>query len=52
MEFPIKKYKQQPAHIRFLIKFWQSINEELLKIECLIILSQYFGNFTQEYCVA
>ena len=30
------------------MKFWQSINEEVLKIEYLIILSQYFGNFTQE----
>ena len=34
-----------------LIKFWQAINEELLKIEYLIILSQYFGNFTQEFFV-
>ena len=33
------------------IKFWQSINEELLKIEYLIILSQYFVNFTQEFFV-
>ena len=32
-----------------LIKFWQSINEEVLKIEYLIILSQYFGNFTQDF---
>ena len=51
MEFPIKKYKQQPEHIRFLIKFWQSINEEVLKIEYLIIFSQYFGNFTQDFFV-
>ena len=29
-----------------LIKFWQNINEELLKIEYLVILSQYFVNFT------
>ena len=49
MEFPIKKYKQQPAHIRF--KSWQSINEKVLKIEYLIILSQYFGDFTQEFFV-
>ena len=34
---------------KVLIKFWQSINEELLKIEYLIIFSQYFGNFTQEF---
>ena len=35
-----------------LIKFWQSINEELLKIEYLnIILSQYSGHFTQEFFV-
>ena len=47
MEFPVKKYKQQPAHI--LIKFWQSINEELLKIKYLIILTKYFGSFTQEF---
>ena len=27
------------------------MNEEILKIEYLIILSQYFGNFTQEFLV-
>ena len=36
---------------KVLIKFWQNINEELLKIEYLIILSQYFENFTQEFFV-
>ena len=33
------------------IKFWQNISEELFKIEYLIILSQYFGNITQEFFV-
>ena len=32
-----------------LIKFWQSINEEVLKIEYLIIFSRYFGNFTRDF---
>ena len=36
---------------KVLIKFWQSINEELLKIEYLIIPSKYFGSFTQEFFV-
>ena len=36
---------------KVLIKFWKNINEALLKIEYLIILSQYFGNFTQEFFV-
>ena len=31
---------------KVLIKFWQNVNEELLMTEYLIILSQYFGNFT------
>ena len=48
MGFPIKKYKHN-QHNEVLIKFWQNINEELLKIEYLIILSQYFGIFTQEF---
>ena len=30
---------------------WGAFNEELLKIEYLIILSQYFGNRTQEFFV-
>ena len=34
---------------KVLIKFWQSINEEVLKIEYFIIFSQYFGNFTQHF---
>ena len=48
---PFKKYKQHPAHNKVFIKFWQSINEEVLKIEYLIIFSQYFGNFTQDFLV-
>ena len=36
---------------KVLIKVWQSINKELLKIEYLIIFSQYFANFTQEFFV-
>ena len=51
MGFPIKKYKQQPAHIRFQLNSGKNINEELFKTEYLIILSQYFGNFTQEFFV-
>ena len=51
MEFPIKKYKQQPSTHKVFINFWQSINGKLLKIEYLIILSQYFGTFTQEFFV-
>ena len=51
MEFPVKKYKQEPAH-KVLIKFWQNINEELLKIEYLIILSQYFGNFNKDFLLS
>ena len=34
---------------KVLIKFWQSINEELLKIKYLIIPTKYFGSFTQEF---
>ena len=33
------------------IKFWKNINEEILKMEYLISLRQYFGNFTQEFFV-
>ena len=29
------------------IKFWQSINEGLFKVEYLIKLSQYFGNLAK-----
>ena len=36
---------------KVLIKFWQSRNEEVLKIEYLIILSQHFGNLTQDFFV-
>ena len=36
---------------KVLIKFWQSINEEVLKIEYLIIFGQYFGNFIQNVFV-
>ena len=36
---------------KVLIKFWQSMNEEVLKIEYLIIFNQYFGNFTQDFFV-
>ena len=32
---------------KVLIKLWQSINEELLNIEYLIIPTKYFGSFTQ-----
>ena len=52
MEFPVKKYKLLTTSThKVLIKFWQSINEEVLKIEYLIIFSQYFGNFTQDFFV-
>ena len=43
-----KIYTTTSTH-KVSIKFWQNINEELLKTEYLIILSQYFGNFTQEF---
>ena len=36
---------------KVLIKFWQSINEENLNVKYLIILSQYFGNFSQDFFV-
>ena len=32
---------------KVLIKFWQSINKELLKIKYLIIPTEYFRSFTQ-----
>ena len=32
---------------KVLIKFWQSINEGLFKVECLTKLSQYFGNLAK-----
>ena len=47
--FPRRNINNKPAPISSLIKFWQSINEEVLKIEYLIILSQYFGNCTQDF---
>ena len=50
VEFPIKKQTTTSTY-KVLIKVCQSVNEELLKIEYLIILSQYFGNFTQEFFV-
>ena len=34
--------------MRFPIKFWLNINEELSKVEYLIKLSQYVGNFAKE----
>ena len=29
------------------IKFWQNINQELFKVNYLIKLNQYFGNFAK-----
>ena len=49
MGFPIKKYKWKPAHLRFQLNSGKNINEELLKIENFITLSQNIGNFTQEF---
>ena len=51
VEFLIKKYRQEPAHLRFYLNSGKTLKGELLKIEYLIILSQYFGNFTQEFFV-
>ena len=48
---PYQEIQTTTNTYKVLIKFWQSINEELLKIEYLIILSQYFGDFTQEFFV-
>ena len=36
---PYQETKTTTSTCKVLIKFWQSINEELLKIEYLIILS-------------
>ena len=51
MGFPIKKYKQQPAHIRFQFNSGKKYMRELLNIEYLVIFCQYFGNFIQEFFV-
>ena len=48
---PYQEILTTTSTYKVLIKFWQCINEELLKIEYFIILSQYFGNFTQEFFV-
>ena len=48
---PYQEIQETTSTYEVLIKFWQSMNEELLKIEYLIILNQYFGNFTQELFV-
>ena len=46
---PYQKIYRTTSTYKVLIKFWQSINEEVLKIEYLIIFSQYFGNFAQDF---
>ena len=46
---PYQEISTTTTTYKVLIKFWQNINEKLLKIEYLIILSQYFGNFTQKF---
>ena len=48
---PCQEIQTTTSTYKVLIKFWQNINEQLLKIEYFIILSQYFGNFTQEFFV-
>ena len=48
---PYQEIWTTTSSYKVLIKFWQSINEEVLKIEYLIIFSQYFGNFTQDFFV-
>ena len=48
---PYQEIQTTTSTYKVLIKFWQSINEEVLKIEYLIIFSQYFGNFTQDFVV-
>ena len=46
---PYQEIRTTTSTYKVLIKFWQSMNEEVLKIEYLIIFSQYFGNFTQDF---
>ena len=48
---PYQEIKTTTSTYKVLIKFWQSIHKEVLKIEYLIIFSQYFGNFTQDFFV-
>ena len=48
---PCQEIKTTTSTYKVLIKFWQSINEELLKIKYLIIPSKYFGSFTQDFFV-
>ena len=45
---PYQEIQTTTSTYKVLIKFWQSINEEVLKIEYFIIVSQCFGTFTQD----
>ena len=44
---PCQDIRTTTSAYKVLIKFWQSINGELLKIKYLIIPTEYFGSFTQ-----
>ena len=46
-----QKIQTTTSTYKVSIKFWQNINKEFLKTEYFIILSQYFGNFMQEFFV-
>ena len=48
---PCQEIYTTTSTYKVLIKFWQSINEELLKIKYRIIPTKYFGSFTQELFV-
>ena len=44
---PCQEIWKTTSTYKVLIKFWQSINEEFLKIKYLIIPTKYFVSFTQ-----
>ena len=46
---PCQEIYTTTSTYKVLIKFWQSINEEVLKVEYHIIFSQYFGTLLKTF---
>ena len=47
VQIPGQQIEITTGTYKFPIKFWQNINEELVKVEYLVNFSQYFENFTK-----
>ena len=47
VQIPCQQIEITIGTYKFPIKFWENINEELVKVEYLVNFSQYFENFTK-----